>query len=63
MHKVRLMYFKILKQKEMFGLSFSGLNKLEKGMSNGFSEMKLTSKLCLMYLHVKLQQNRCACYI
>ena len=51
------MYFEVLKQKEKFGLHFWRLNKKEKGMANAFSRQKLTSKLCLVYLKVKLRQK------
>ena len=53
------MYLDLLKQPEMFGLSVWRLNDREKGMTNFFTNKKLTSKLCLVYLEVKLQQNRC----
>ena len=53
------MYLDLLKQPEMFGLSVCRLNDREKGMTNFFTNKKLTSKLCLVYLEVKLQQSRC----
>ena len=48
------MYNDLLKQKERFGLPFSRLQNKEKGMANALSGYKLTSKLCLVYLEVKL---------
>ena len=62
MHKVNSgsSIFEVLKQEERFGLHFWSLNDKEKGMTNAFSSKKLTSKLCLVYLEIKLQQNKCA---
>ena len=53
--KVRLMYVEILKQEETLGLCFLRLNDRKKNTTNAFSCYKLTSKLCLVYLEVKLQ--------
>ena len=55
------MYLEVLKQEQRFGLRFWKLNDKEKGMTKIFRGKKLTSKLCLVHLQVKLQQNRCAC--
>ena len=52
------MHLQALKQKERFHLRFWKLNHREKGTINAFRSYKLTSKLCLVYLKVKLQQNR-----
>ena len=52
------MCLEILKQEERFGLRFWKLNDRKKGTTNVSSSYKLTSKLCLVYLEVKLQQNR-----
>ena len=53
------MYLEILKQEEVFSLQFWSLNDMQKGTTNAFSIYKLTTKLCLDQLDVKLQQNRC----
>ena len=63
MHKVFVMYLELLKQVERFRLCFSRLHNEEKDMNNAFSSYELTTKLCLVYLEVKLQQNRCSCCI
>ena len=42
----------MLKQEERFGLRFWRLNDEEKGMTNAFSNYKLTSKLYLVYSEV-----------
>ena len=55
------MYLEVLKQEEKFGLRFWKLNQRQKGTTNAFRVKKLTNKLCLLYLEVKLQGNRCAC--
>ena len=47
----------------MFGLHFLGLNEKERGITNAFNCKKLTRKLCVVYLQVKLQENTCACCI
>ena len=49
------MYLKVLKQQEMFGLRFCRLNGKQKGMTDALSSYKLTKKLCVVYLEVKLQ--------
>ena len=36
---------------------------MEKGMNNAFRSYKLTRKLCLLYLDLKLQQNSWGCGI
>ena len=54
------MHLEVLKEEEMFGLPFLGLNDKEKGLTNAFTCKKLTSKLYLVYLDVKLQENTCA---
>ena len=51
------MHFEVLKQEEKFGLRFWMLNDRGKGMINTLSKKKLTSKLWLVYLQVKLQQK------
>ena len=48
------MYFEVDKLKESFGLYFWRLNDEEKGMTKAFRCYKLTSKMCLVYLDVKL---------
>ena len=48
-----------LKEEEWFHLRFWRLNNKEKGMNNAFSDYKLSSKLWLVYLEVKLRQTRC----
>ena len=53
------MYLEVLKQEKMFGLRFWNLDDKEEGIANAFLEKKLTIKLCLVYLQVKLRQNRC----
>ena len=57
------MYLEVLQQEEMFNLRFWRIKQLHKGMNNAFSSYKLTSKICLLYLEVKLQQNRRGCCI
>ena len=52
------MYFEVLKEEETLVLLFLMLNDREKGRSNAFSCYKLTSKLCPMYLDVKLQDKK-----
>ena len=42
---------------------FGGLNDTEKGMTKAFSGYKLTRKLLLVYLEVKLYQNTFFCCI
>ena len=51
------MYLEVLKQERKFGWPFWRLNDRKKGTTKDFSSYKLTSKLCLMYLEVKLQQD------
>ena len=46
----------MLKQEERFTLPFIRLKDREKCMTNIFSGYKLTSKLFLVYLEVKLQK-------
>ena len=46
----------MLKQEERFTLPFIRLKVREKCMTNIFSGYKLTSKLFLVYLEVKLQK-------
>ena len=55
------MHLDVLKQEEKFDLRFWTLKDKEKGMTNVFSGRKLTSKLCLVYLEVKLEKNKCSC--
>ena len=50
----------VLKQEKKFGLRFWRLHDRGKDMTNAFRGKKLTSKLCLVYLQVKLRQNKCA---
>ena len=57
------MYLEILKQEEKFSLRFWRLRDRKKDTINAFSSYKLTSKLYLVNLVVKLQQNRCDCCI
>ena len=57
------MYLQVLEKDERFHLRFWRLNHRDKGMNNAFSSYKLTSKLCLLYFEVKLQQKRCDCCI
>ena len=54
---------KVLKQEEMFGFRFWRLKDRKKGMPNAISGKKLTSKMYLVYLHVKLTQYDCAYFI
>ena len=53
----------MLKEKKRIGFRFGRLNNMEKGMTNAFSRKNLTSKLCVVYLQVKLQENRCTCWL
>ena len=55
------MYLEVFNQDERFGLRFLRLNDKEKGMTIAFCGTKLATKLCLVYLEVELQENRCAC--
>ena len=57
------MYLEALKEEERFVLLFLRLNDKERAMNNAFSGYKLTSKLFLLYLEVKLQDKTCACCI
>ena len=52
------MYLGVLKQEEKFGLCIWRLNGGEKSKTNAFNCYKLTSNLCMVYLDVKLQQDR-----
>ena len=49
------MYLEVLNQEERFGLCFCRLNDRDKGTTNAFSSHKLTTKLCLVYLEVKIE--------
>ena len=53
------MYLEILKQGETFCLRFWKLKDNRKGTTTTFSSYKLTRKLCLVYLDLKLQEDRC----
>ena len=53
------MYLEVLKHEEMFDLCFKTLNGNKKGMTQAVRVYTLTCKLRLMYLKVKLQQDRC----
>ena len=53
------MYVEAFKKKEMFHLRFWRPNHRKKGMNYAFSSYKVTRKLCLVHLEIKLQQNRC----
>ena len=53
--KVRLMYLEVLKEEERFGLFLLMLNDRQKSMTNAFCSYKLTKKLCVVYLEIKLQ--------
>ena len=53
------MYLQVLKWQERLGLSFWSLNDSEKRRTNAFSSCELKTKLCLVYLEVKLQENIC----
>ena len=57
------MYLEALKEEEMFHLRFSRLHDRRKSTTNAFDSYKLTNKLCLLYLEVKLTQNRWGCCI
>ena len=48
------MYLQVLKETEKFGLCFSMLNERKKGTTNTFSSYKLSSKLYLVFLEIKL---------
>ena len=48
------------KKKEKFGLRFLRLKEREKGITNVFMEKKLTRKLYLVHLEVKIQVITCA---
>ena len=48
------MYLEVLKKEEKFGSFFRRLRDREKGMNNIFSSYKLTRKLSVVYLEVKL---------
>ena len=52
------MYLKVLKQQERFGLRSQRLNDRKKVRAKAFGSYKVTSKLCLVYLVVKLQHDR-----
>ena len=53
------MYLEVSKHEEMFDLCFKTLNGNKKGMTQAVRVYTLTCKLRLMYLKVKLQQDRC----
>ena len=57
------MYLEALKQEERFHLRFCRPIHREKGVNNNFCIYKLTKKLCLLYLKVKLQENTQSCCI
>ena len=57
------MYLEVLKQKEMFYLGLWRISDKEKHTIAVFSCFKLTRNLCLVYLKVKMLQNRCCCCI
>ena len=57
------MYLEHLKQQERFGLCIWSLKDRENCTTNASCSYKLTSKLCLVHLDVKLHQNRCGCCI
>ena len=61
--KVPVLFLDLKMLGESFGVRFWRLNDGEKGMTDTFSGRKLTSKLCCVYLEVKLQQNTCTCCI
>ena len=52
------MYLEVLKQQERLGLRFQRLNHGKKNRAKTFDTFKVTSKLCLVYLLVKLQHDR-----
>ena len=60
MHKVfvRLKYLQDLKREKRFRCCFRRLNAKKKGKAKTFGTYKLTRKLYLVYLEVKLQQHR-----
>ena len=53
------MYLDVFKHEERFGLQFQRLNGKKKAMTQAFSSYKLRNKTCMVYLKVKLQQDRC----
>ena len=54
------MYLEVLKQEKKFAWHFLRLNDKKKCMTNAFRGKKLTTKLCVVYIQVKLQQSRSA---
>ena len=50
----------LLRKGERFDYVFGRQTTSEKGMTKTFSSKKLTSKQCVVYFEVKVQQNRCA---
>ena len=52
------MYLEVFKHEDRFGLRFQRLNGKNKGITQAFSSYKLTTKTYMMYLKVKLQQDR-----
>ena len=48
------MYLEIFKLEERFGLCFWRLSDKKKGTTKTLGSYKVTSKLCVMYLDVKL---------
>ena len=61
--EVRLMDLEFFKQKERFRLRFCRQHDRDNGTNNALSSYKLTRKVCLFYLELKLQENRCGCCI
>ena len=57
------MYLEVLIQEERFRLCFWRVNDTNKNMTKAVSGSKLASKLYIVHLEVKVQQNRCSCSI
>ena len=57
------MYLEVLKQEKRHGLHFLRLKDRKKGMTKAFGSYKVTSKLCVVYLELKLEQDTCGRYI
>ena len=57
------MDLEFFKQKERFRLRFCRQHDRDNGTNNALSSYKLTRKVCLFYLELKLQENRCGCCI
>ena len=47
-----------MKEGKRFGLSFWKLHDTKRGTTKAFGSYKVTSKLCLIYLELQLQQDR-----